>query len=46
MDRAGWAIFRLVATEALTGAMIAARMTGFTRLDLPLMLGTFVVTES
>jgi hypothetical protein len=44
MDWAGWALFGLVATSALTAILIAAQMTGRTRLDLPLMLGT-VVTE-
>jgi hypothetical protein len=44
MDWAGWALFGLVATTALTAAMIAAQMAGLTRLDLPLLLGT-IVTE-
>lgn len=44
MDWAGWALFGLVATTALTAVLIAAQMTGLTRLDIPLMLGT-VVTE-
>ena len=44
MDWAGWALFGLVATTALTAVMIAAQLTGLTRLDLPLLLGT-VVTE-
>lgn len=44
MDWAGWALFGLVATTALTAVMIAAQMAGLTRLDIPLMLGT-VVTE-
>ena len=37
-------LFGLVATCALTAVLIAAQMTGLTRLDLPLMLGT-IVTE-
>ena len=45
MDWAGWALFGLVATTALTAAMIAAQMAGLTRLDLPLLLGT-IVTEN
>ena len=44
MDWAGWALFGLVATTALTVVMIAAQLTGQTRLDLPLLLGT-IVTE-
>ena len=44
MDWAGWAVFGLVATVALTAAMITAQLAGLTRLDLPLVLGT-IVTE-
>jgi hypothetical protein len=44
MDWAGWALFGVVATTALTACMIAAQMAGLTRLDLPLLLGT-IVTE-
>src|SRR5215204_1280896 len=44
MDWAGWALFGLVATAALTAVMIMAQLAGLTRLDLPLILGT-VVTE-
>jgi hypothetical protein len=44
MDWAGWALFGLIATAALTAVMIAAQMAGLTRLDLPLLLGT-IVTE-
>jgi hypothetical protein len=44
MDWAGWALFGLVATTALTAVMIAAQLAGLTRLDLPLLLGT-IVTE-
>jgi hypothetical protein len=42
MDWAGWALFGLVATTALTAVLIVAQMSGRTRLDLPLMLGTVV----
>ena len=45
MDWAGWALFGLVATSALTGVMIAAQLAGLTRLDLPLMLGTLVTED-
>lgn len=44
VDWAGWALFGLVATAILTSVMISAQMLGWTRLDLPLMLGT-IVTE-
>jgi hypothetical protein len=44
MDWAGWALFGLVATAVLTALMIAAQLMGWTRLDLPLMLGS-IVTE-
>lgn len=44
MDWPGWALFGLVATTALTAVMIGAQLAGFTRLDLPLLLGT-IVTE-
>ena len=42
MDWAGWALFGLIATTALTAVLIAAQMAGLTRLDLPLVLGTLV----
>ena len=44
MDWAGWALFGLIATAALTSVMLVAQLAGLTRLDLPLLLGT-VVTE-
>ena len=44
MDWAAWALFGLIATTVLTAVMIAAQMLGFTRLDLPLLLGT-IATE-
>ena len=45
MDWAGWALFGLIATAALTAVMITAQLAGLTRLDLPLFLGT-VITEN
>jgi uncharacterized membrane protein YagU involved in acid resistance len=45
MDWAGWALFGLVATTALTSVMIVAQMVGLTRLDLPLLLGTIVTGD-
>jgi hypothetical protein len=44
MDWSGWAVFGMVATTGLTTAMILAQLTGRTRFDLPLMLGT-IATE-
>jgi hypothetical protein len=45
MDWAGWAIFGVIATTALTAVLIGAQLAGWTRLDLPLMLGTLVVAD-
>ena len=45
MDWAGWALFGLVATAALTAVMIAAQLAGLTRLDLPLVLGALVTED-
>ena len=42
MDWAGWALFGLVATTALTAVMTAAQLAGLSRLDLTLILGTVV----
>lgn len=45
MDWAGWALFGLVSTAALSAVMIAAQLLGLTRLDLPLLLGTLFVED-
>lgn len=45
MDWAGWALFGLIATTALTAVMIGAQMLGLSRLDIPLMLGTLVTDD-
>lgn len=45
MDWAGWAVFGLVATAALTAVMTSAQLAGLTRLDLPLVLGTMVTED-
>lgn len=45
MDWAGWALFGLIATTALTALMIFAQLAGLTRLDLPLLLGTMVTED-
>ncbi len=45
IDWAGWALFGLVATTALTAVLIGAQLAGITRMDLPLMLGTTVLAD-
>jgi hypothetical protein len=45
VDWAGWALFGLLATTALTCVMIAAQLAGLSRLDLPLLLGTMVTAD-
>ncbi|MFI7427762.1 hypothetical protein ACIBPB_12320 [Micromonospora sp. NPDC049836] len=45
MDWAGWGLFGLVATAALTAALISAQLAGLTRLDFPLVLGTIFVED-
>jgi hypothetical protein len=45
MDWGGWAIFGLIATAALTALMTGAQLLGWTRLDIPLMLGTLVTPD-
>ena len=45
MDWAGWALFGLLATALLTAIMIVAQLLGWTRLDLPLILGTIVTDD-
>lgn len=45
MDWMGWAVFGVIATSLLTGVMIAAQLAGWTRLDIPLMLGTIFVAD-
>jgi hypothetical protein len=45
MDWAGWALFGLLATAILTAVMIAAQLVGWTRLDLPLVLGSLVTAD-
>ena len=45
MDWAGWALFGLFATGALSAVMISAQLVGLTRLDLPLLLGTIAIDD-
>jgi hypothetical protein len=45
MDWSGWALFGLIATGVLTSVMTSAQLAGFTRLDLPLVLGTILTGD-
>ena len=45
MDWAGWAVFGLMATTALTAVMITAQLAGLTRLDIPLLLGSTITED-
>jgi hypothetical protein len=45
MDWSGWALFGLLATALLTSVMIIAQLAGWTRLDIPLLLGTMVTDD-
>jgi hypothetical protein len=45
IDWGGWAVFGLLATAALTVVLMSAQLSGLTRMDLPLMLGTLFATD-
>ena len=45
MDWGGWAVFGLVATSLLTATLIGTQLSGHTRLDLPLVLGSIFVAD-
>lgn len=45
MEWAAWGLFGLLATGLLTAVLVSAQMTGLTRLDIPLLLGTFVTED-
>ena len=45
MDWQGWATFGFGATVALTAVLVAAQLGGFTRMDIPMMLGTVFVED-
>lgn len=45
MDWGGWAVFGVVATAVLTVVLLGAQLSGRTRLDLPLVLGSLVVAD-
>lgn len=46
MDWGGWAVFGVVATTLLTAVLLGFQLSGRTRLDLPLVLGTIVVADT
>ncbi|HEV2756640.1 MAG TPA: hypothetical protein VG318_12800 [Actinomycetota bacterium] len=45
MDWGGWATFGFGATVALTAILVGAQLAGYTRMDLPMMLGTIFVDD-
>jgi hypothetical protein len=45
MDWSGWATFGFGATVALTAILVAAQLTGRSRMDLPMLLGTMFVED-
>lgn len=45
IDWGGWALFGLIATAGLTAVLVTAQLAGWTRLDLPLVLGTAFVAD-
>jgi len=45
MDWAGWAAYGLVATALLTAVLSLAQLAGWTRMDLPLLLGTLFFAD-
>jgi hypothetical protein len=45
VDWVGWAVFGFGATVLLTSIMAGAQLAGWTRVDIPYLLGTIVVTD-
>lgn len=45
IDWGGWLVFGVIATGVLTSVLISAQLAGWTRLDLPLMLGSVFVVD-
>ena len=45
MDWTGWAVAALPATVALTSIMAATQLAGWSRMDMPMMLGTMFVED-
>jgi len=46
VDWTGWAVFGLVATGALTALLSLSQLAGWTRMDLPLLLGTIFAADT
>jgi hypothetical protein len=45
VDWAGWATFGFAATVLLTSVMVGAQLAGWTRMDIPYMLGTISIAD-
>lgn len=45
IDWGGWATFGFAATVLLTAILVAVQLGGFTRMDVPMMLGTIFVED-
>lgn len=45
MDWGGWVIFGFGATVLLTMVMVVAQLAGWSRMDMPLLLGTMLVAD-
>jgi hypothetical protein len=45
MDWSGWAVFGFGATLALTAVMVGAQLAGWSRMDIPFLLGTMFVED-
>lgn len=45
MDWSGWAVFGLIGTGLLTGVLSLSQLAGWTRMDLPLLLGTMFAAD-
>ena len=43
MDWAGWGVFGFAATVVLTALMVGAQLAGWSRMDIPMMLGSAFV---
>lgn len=45
MDWTGWAVFGVVATGLLTAVLSLSQLAGWTRMDLPMLLGTVFTAD-
>jgi hypothetical protein len=45
VDWDGWAVLSILPVTLLTTSMVVAQLLGWTRLDLPMLLGTMVVPD-